>query len=45
MQWGVDVKKGDKTLLAEALEKMTKEADVSGTCIHFSRLPGPDIEE
>ncbi|KAJ7932759.1 P-loop containing nucleoside triphosphate hydrolase protein [Mycena leptocephala] len=30
MQWGVDVKKGDKTLLAEALEKMTKEADVSG---------------
>ncbi|KAJ6567089.1 P-loop containing nucleoside triphosphate hydrolase protein [Mycena capillaripes] len=30
MQWGVDVKKGDKTLLAEAFEKMTKEADVSG---------------
>ncbi|KAF8209317.1 P-loop containing nucleoside triphosphate hydrolase protein [Mycena galopus ATCC 62051] len=30
VRWGNDVKKGDGTLLAEALEKMTKEADVSG---------------
>ncbi|KAJ6500825.1 P-loop containing nucleoside triphosphate hydrolase protein [Mycena sanguinolenta] len=30
LQYGSDVTKGSKTLLAEALEKMTKEADVSG---------------
>ncbi|KAJ7765688.1 P-loop containing nucleoside triphosphate hydrolase protein [Mycena metata] len=30
MQFGSDVSKGDGTLLAEALEKMTKQADVSG---------------
>ncbi|KAJ7041945.1 P-loop containing nucleoside triphosphate hydrolase protein [Mycena alexandri] len=30
MQYGIDVSKGDGTLLGEALEKMTKEADVSG---------------
>ncbi|KAJ6455965.1 P-loop containing nucleoside triphosphate hydrolase protein [Mycena vitilis] len=36
MQWGIDVKKGDNTLLAEALEKMTKEADVSRTFMRFT---------
>ncbi|KAJ7237733.1 P-loop containing nucleoside triphosphate hydrolase protein [Mycena haematopus] len=30
LQYGSDVSKGGKTLLAEALQKMTKEADVSG---------------
>ncbi|KAJ7184601.1 P-loop containing nucleoside triphosphate hydrolase protein [Mycena filopes] len=30
LQYGSDVRKGDGSLLAEALEKMTKEADVSG---------------
>ncbi|KAJ7490994.1 P-loop containing nucleoside triphosphate hydrolase protein [Mycena latifolia] len=30
LKYGSDVQKGDKTLLAEELEKMTKEADVSG---------------
>ncbi|KAJ6606097.1 P-loop containing nucleoside triphosphate hydrolase protein [Mycena vulgaris] len=30
LKYGSDVQKGDKTALAEELEKMTKEADVSG---------------
>ncbi|KAJ6588024.1 P-loop containing nucleoside triphosphate hydrolase protein, partial [Mycena capillaripes] len=36
LKWGINVRTGDKTLLAEVLEKMTKEADVSGI---FAQLP------
>lgn len=33
LKYGSDVSKGDKSLLAEELEKMTKEADVSGASV------------